>query len=165
MKTLIGKMTENKRRRKKAGTGICGIMEKTLISLFIVVFVSFITVQAVLTNAGMRSLLVREPLEGEPLGDEVFLFETCRMELKLVGMKECPDLKVLVNGTEAEDFRNGSVLLELRDGDAVELDASRLLVYTEVQVSAASRNLAHLLGKTVPVTGGIAQVTVADTGR
>ena len=163
MKTVISKQTGDKRRKKEKKVLICDGIEKVLRNIFIVVLVLFIAAQAVLTDDGMRELLVRDALDGEPLGNETFLFETCKMELKLDGMSEIPELKVLVNGTEAGDFRNGSVLLELKEGDVVELDASGLLVHTEVKISAVSRNLAHLLGRTVTAAGGIVPVAIADT--
>ena len=86
-------------------------------------------------------------------------------ELKLDGMAGRPELKVLVNGAEAGNFSNGAVLLELKEGDVVELDASGLLVHTEVQISAVSRNLAHLLGRTVAADDGIVPVATAYTNK
>lgn len=165
MKTIISKQTGDKRLKREKKAWKCDGIEKILRNIFIVVFVTFIAVQAVLTNDGTRDLLVRDALDGVPLGDEAFLFETCRMELKLDGMAGRPELKVLVNGAEAGNFSNGAVLLELKEGDVVELDASGLLVHTEVQISAVSRNLAHLLGRTVAADDGIVPVATAYTNK
>jgi len=181
VKTIIIKKTGNRyhqealdRRHKKDGdsspeegkkTLLCDRVERILRNIFVIVFVMFIAAQAVLTNDRMRGLLVREALDGEPIGDEAVLFEKCRMELKLNGMPDCPELKVLVNGVEAGAFHDSRVVLELKEGDVVELDASRLLVHAEVQISAVSRNLAHLLGRTVTAANGIVPVAVADTGE
>ncbi len=179
MKTIIIKKTGNRyhqealdRRHKKDGdsspeegkkTLLCDRVERITRNIFIIVFALFITIQAILTNDGMRGMLVREPLDGEPIGDEVFLYEKCTMELKLVGKPDCPELKVLVNGAEAGSFLGSTVLLELKKGDVVELDASRLLVHAEVQITAVSRNLSHLLGRTVAAASGIVPIAVADT--
>lgn len=161
MRILTSKQTGNRSNIKDKKTGICDSMERILMSLFIIVFTLFIGIQAALTDAGMRGLFVREAMEGEPLGDEVFLFKKCRMELELVGMSACPELKVLVNGTEKGDFRYDKVLLELKEGDVVELDASRLLINVQIRISAVSRNLPHLLGRTVSASDGIVPVAVA----
>lgn len=179
MKTIIIKKTGNRyhqealdRRHKKDGDSspeegkkplLCDRVERITRNIFIIVFALFITIQAILTNDGMRGMLVREPLDGEPIGDEVFLYEKCTMELKLVGKPDCPELKVLVNGAEAGSFLGSTVLLELKEGDVVELDASRLLVHAEVQITAVSRNLSHLLGRTVAAASGIVPIAVADT--
>ena len=162
MKTIISKQTDNSRPENEKNERICDGIEKILRNIFIIVFVIFIAVQAALTNDRMRELLVREALDGKPIGDEVFLFEKCKMELSLKGMPNCPELRVLVNGDEAGAFHDGTVLLELKEGDVVELDANRLLVNAEVQISAVSRNLAHLLGRTVTADNGIVRVAVAD---
>lgn len=181
VKTIIGRNTGGS-HPGKAGSGLhdkagerhtggkkkpllCDRVERITRNIFIIVFALFITIQAILTNDGMRGMLVREPLDGEPIGDEVFLYEKCTMELKLVGKPDCPELKVLVNGVEAGAFHDSRVVLELKEGDVVELDASRLLVHAEVQISAVSRNLAHLLGRTVTAANGIVPVAVADTGE
>jgi len=163
MKTIISKETDNSSPGKGNNVRICDGIEKILRNIFIIVFVIFITIQAVLTDDGIRGLLVRDALDGKPIGDEVFLFEKCKMELRLKGMPNCPELKVLVNGVEAGAFNGNAVLLELKEGDVVELDASRLLVNTEVQITAVSRNLAHILGRTVSAADGIVPVAVADT--
>jgi hypothetical protein len=102
-------------------------------------------------------------IAGEPLGVEAFLFKTCKMELRLTNIENCPDLKVLVNGQERDSFKNRTVLLELKDGDVVELDSSLILAPANVQINAVSRNIGSLLGNSVMVTDGIVLIAYVNT--
>ena len=132
--------------------------EKFMFKAFLTVFIILIAVQAALTNPSVRSSFSDYYVEGEPLGKEIYLFVPCRMELKLINIDNCPDLKILVNGIEKETFQNNNVLLELKDGDVVELDASSVLVLAKVQISAVSENIGSILGRVISVTDGITSV-------
>jgi 2-C-methyl-D-erythritol 4-phosphate cytidylyltransferase len=87
------------------------------------------------------------------------------MELSLTNMDECPELKILVNGGTVDSFQGKSVLLDLKDGDVVELDASEVLVLPAVRISAASRNIEDLLGKKIDAAGGIVPVATVKAGN
>ena len=125
---------------------------------FLTVFIILIAAQVTLLNTNLRSSVSDYYIEGEPLGEEAYLFVPCKMELKLINIESCPDLRVLVNGMERTVFESNKVLLELNDGDVVELDASNVLVLAMVQISAASENISGILGKTISATDGITLV-------
>lgn len=131
---------------------------------FLTVFIILIAAQAALINPSVRSSVSDNYyIEGEPLREEVYLFIPGKMELKLSNIDNCPDLKVLVNGEERGSFESNTVLLKLKDGDVVELDASRVLVLAKVQISAVSENISGILGKTISVTDGINPVARVKT--
>ncbi len=153
--------TEKKRFEKR--------FEWFMFKLFVTAFIILIAAQLALLSPAVR-LSVSENfynygIEGEPLGQEVYLFVPFSMELKLGNLDRCPDLKVLVNGVEREAFVSNTVLLELKDGDVVELDASDVLVLAKVQVSAVSENFTSILGKTLSVTDGIIPVARVKTSQ
>lgn len=129
--------------------------EWLMFKAFLTVFIILIASQSALLSPSVRSSVSDYYIEGEPLGMEAYLFVPCKMELKLINIENCPDLKVLVNGIEREAFVNNTVLLELKDGDVVELDASSVLVLAKVQISAVSENISGTLGKTISAADGI----------
>jgi len=130
-----------------------------LINVFIAAFIFLIIAQ--IANLRFHAI---EPdtgssfYEGEPLMEEVYLYSPCKMELKLTNIESCSELKVLVNGDEYCRFDNKTVLLDLKDGDVVELDASEILVIAEVQISGVSENKKEHLGKNFIVSEGITLV-------
>ena len=138
--------------------------EGLLFKAFMIVFIIMLFVQTASFNTSVQSTVLHNyNIEGEPLKEEVYLFVPCKMELKLTNIESCQDLKVLVNGVERESFTGKTVLLDLKDGDIVELDASYILVMANVQISAVSKNISGLLGKTVSVTDGIVLVARVKT--
>lgn len=139
--------------------------EGFLSKAFLTVFIIFVAAQTALSNSFVRSSFSDHYIEGEPLGKEVYLFVPCRMELKLINIDKCPDLKILVNGLEKKTFENNDVMLELKDGDVVELDASSVLVLAKVQISAVSENIGGILGRVVSVTDGINLVARVTTSH
>jgi hypothetical protein len=134
-----------------------------LFKVFLTAFIIMIAAQAALLYPSVRSSVSDYYIEGDPLEKEAYLFVPSRMELKLINIDNCPDLKVLVNGIEKETFENNSVLLELKDGDVVELDASSLFVPAKIQISAVSENISGLLGKTIFINDGITLVAKVKT--
>ncbi len=127
-----------------------------LINAFIAAFIFLIITQIVnLRFHAMQSDTDNSFYEGEPLMEEVYLYTPCKMELKLINIDSCPELKVLVNGDEYARFNNKTVLLDLKDGDIVELDASEILVIADVQISGVSENKKEHLGKNFVVSDGI----------
>ncbi len=131
---------------------------------FLTVFIILIAAQTALLSPSVRSSVSEHYyIEGEPLREEAYLFVPCSMELKLINIDSCPDLKVLVNGMEREAFESNTVLLKLKDGDVVELDSSSVLVLAIVQISAVSENIGGILGKTISVTDGITPVARLKT--
>lgn len=138
--------------------------ENFLICIGFAVLFIMIAVQAAMVLPGTRTAFFHEKMEGNPLSAEVYLFVPCKMELQLTNMGQCLDLKVLVNGEERDSFREKSLLLELKDGDVVQLDGSNVPVLAQVQISAVSRNISELLGKAVVVTDGIITVASINVG-
>lgn len=136
------------------------LFDRLLIGFCFTVFFILISVQAAMVHPGIKSVFFYEQIEGSPLSSEVYLYEPCKMELRLVNMGQCPDLKVLVNGEEEDFFIGKTVLLDLKDGDVVQLDGCNVPVQAQVQISAVSQNITGLLGKSVVVTDGI--ITVAN---
>lgn len=136
------------------------LFDRLLIGFCFAVFFILIAVQAAMIHPGIRSVFFYEQIEGSPLLSEVFLYVPCKMELSLVNMGQCPDLKVLVNGEEEDFFMEKTVLLDLKDGDVVQLDGCNVPVQAQVQISAVSQNITGLLGKSVVVRDGI--ITVAN---
>lgn len=140
-------------------------IDAVLISLFFTVFIVLITVQAVMFSPDMRSMFFNENIEGSPLNREVTLFVPCKMELRLINMGHCKDLKVLVNGLEVDSFQEKKVMLDLKDTDVVELDANAVQVTAQVEISAVSMNIKGLLGKRIVVTNGIISVARVNTDK
>lgn len=165
MKTEVIKQTTNTDNTNKLNNSYTIRSKRFLTSIFFAIFILMILTQAALANPQIRAFALNEINEGEPLQSETFLFIPCKMELSLRNMDYCPDLKVLVNGIERDHFENNIVLLELKDGDVVEFDASRVLVLAEVQVSAVSRNIGNILGKSFTVTDGIIQVAKVNVKK
>jgi hypothetical protein len=157
MDKTITETAENT-EKKEAGKSLAEGVEKLLKRVFLAFFILLVISQAVLTDPSIRSFYSKETIDGVTLGSEAYLFGPCKMELKLKDPGYCPDLKVLVNGDEAGAFFTDTILLELKDGDVVELDASRLLVTAEVQITAVSSNIPELLGRSFEVAGGIVKV-------
>jgi len=138
--------------RTTAGERFEWLMFKALFVAFIMLIAS----QAALANLSIRSSVSDNYyIEGEPLCSEAYLFIPCKMELKLINVETCPNLKVLVNGVNTATFNNNRILLELKEGDVVELDGSSVLTLPVVQISAVSENLGSILGKTISVADGI----------
>lgn len=153
------KSEEEKNENKPQKTAIKRFENSLIYIGFSVLFI-MIAAQAAMVYPGIRTAFFYEQMEGNPLSAEVFLFVPCKMELSLTNMGQCLDMKVMVNGEERDSFREKSLLLDLKDGDVVQLDGTNVPVLAQVQISAVSRNISGLLGKTVVVTEGI--ITVAN---
>ncbi len=143
---------------KKRDGGYRHLTEVLLMRACIITLAMLVISQAVLFEPSVRTAFFNEGADGEPLGSEAYFFVPCRMELSLSNMDECPELKILVNGVIVDSFQGKSVLLDLKEGDVVELDASEVLVMPTVQISAASRNIEDLLGKKISAAKGIVPV-------
>ena len=121
-----------------------------------------IAAQAAVSSQIIRLRNFDENHEGEPLGKEAYLFTPCKMELKLINMEKCPDLKVLVNGAEKCSFEKSETILNLKNGDVIELDAGKVIVLARVRINAVSSNIEELLGKMVTASHGIVPVAVVN---
>ncbi|NLK88136.1 MAG: hypothetical protein GX279_11715 [Clostridiaceae bacterium] len=152
--TETAKNTEMKKVQGKLAEGV----ERLLKSLFLTFFILLVLSQAVLTDPAVRAYNNKETIDGVSLGSEAYLFEPSKMELTLSNISYCPELKVMVNGDVAGAFFTDTILLELKEGDVVELDATRLLVTADVQITAVSSNKSELLGRSFEVGGGIVKV-------
>lgn len=147
--------TANEERQEKAGADR---FERFLVRACLAFFIILVFAQAALTNPVVRLYLFHDYLEGEPLGSEKTLYTACKMELSLIDRNYCSDLKILVNGDERDSFKERSVMLNVKEGDIVELYGSNLSGTARVGVTAASEKIAGMLGKTVIVTDGITHV-------
>jgi hypothetical protein len=137
-----------------------GILTKTVLAALSLMILS----QIVLSDPSIRSSIYEDYYsEGKQLKGEAWLFTPCKMELTLCSLNSCTDLAVLVNGEQRAVFMEKKVLLDLKQGDIVELDASALLTVADVQISSVSGNIKSLLGKTITVTDGICRVARIET--
>lgn len=152
---------KNEESRCKAKNDIFG---NIIIKVFPAVFLTMIAAQAIIINSANELYISDYHIKGEPLGYSAYLYEPCRLELRLINLDKCPDLKVLVNGEERASFETKSVLIELKDGDVVEIDASCALVLATVQISAVSGNISGLLGQIVHTVDGITPFAKIETG-
>lgn len=163
METVTNKAAEgaeanetNAAKRYRAAEGV----ERLLMLIFFTSFILLVLSQAALTDPSIRAAFNRDASDGAVLGSEAYLFEPCKMELKLYNAEYCPELRVMVNGDEREAFWSDTILLELKKGDVVELDASKLLISADIQITAVSGNISELLGKSYTVSGGIVKVAI-----
>lgn len=132
-------------------------IERFLFNAFLAVFVILLGVQAALLNPAIRTAVtVEEGLEGLPLGTEEYLYNQGSMEIRLENAESNPSVKVLVNGEERADFDTYSVILNVIEGDVVEIDASEAAGSVEVTVSALSGNFdQEYLNRTFQVEGKV----------
>ena len=133
--------------------------EWLIFKAFLTFFIILVAAQTALLYPSVRSTISDYYIEGEPLMFEAYLFKPCKMELKLINMSKCGALKILVNGMERAAFDSNVVLLELKDSDVVELDASSVPVTAKVQITAVSENITEILGKVISASDGIIPVT------
>lgn len=145
--------------RRSGGKRFEWFMFKAFLTFFIVLAAA----QTALLYPSVRSSVSDYYIEGEPLAAEAYLFIPCKMELKLINMSQCADIKVLVNGNERAAFESNTILLELKDRDVVELDASNAPVLAKVQVTAVSENIEGVLGKIITASQGITSVCRVKT--
>jgi hypothetical protein len=137
--------------------------EGFLLKAVITAVLFLVAVQAAFFNPVFKTSISNgNKLEGELLKGEAYFFIPCKMELKLINIDYCPDLEVLINGEKSAAFNDKTVMLELKDGDVVELDAGSVLEEAVVQVSAVSSNISGFLGKTMSVTDGINLVALVN---
>lgn len=160
METVANKTAEGAEKNETIKHRAAELVERLLKLTFLISFIVLILSQAVLTDPSIRAAFNKDASDGAALGSEAYLFEPCKMELKLNNIEYCPELKVMVNGDETEAFFNDTVLLELKEGDVIELDASMLLISADVQITAVTSNISELLGRTFSVSGGIVKVAV-----
>lgn len=146
-----GNRTERTRQHKPFN------FEKFLFNGFLAVFVILLGVQAALLNPAFRSAVtVEEGLEGSPLGSEEYLYNEGSIELRLENSESNSDVRVLVNGEERAVFNDYSVIINVIEGDVVEIDASEATSSVEVTVSALSSNFdQECLGRSYQAEGRI----------
>jgi hypothetical protein len=146
--------------RKESKNSLAEAAERLLKRACLVFFILLVLSQAVLTDPSVRTHLNKETIDGVSLGTEAYLYEPCKIELKLSNGGYCPELRVMVNGEEEGAFFGDSILLDLKQGDVVELDASRLLIPTQVEITAVTSNIPQLLGRSFKAASGIVKIAV-----
>ena len=132
-------------------------LERFLFNAFLAVFVILLGVQAALLNPSFRSAVtVEEGLAGSPLGTEEYLYNEGSMEIKLENAESNSVVKVLVNGEERAVFESYSVIIDVIEGDVVEIDASEATGSVEVTISALSGNFdQECLGRSYQAEGKV----------
>ena len=136
---LLYKVSSNTRSwREKLKFNI----EKILFFCFIITFVLMIFVQAAITNPSIRaSLSINDELEGTPLAMEEFLYNRGNIVLKLANLDKDENAKILVNGEETSSFIKNTVDVKVKNGDVIEIDASRTGNKIEVIALSKSGNI------------------------
>ncbi|HHW32419.1 MAG TPA: hypothetical protein GXX20_12255 [Clostridiaceae bacterium] len=135
MKVLICRFNTQKKRSEIN-------IEKILFLIFSVSFALMVVVQAALLNQDVRIFLdVDAGLEGTPLEAEEYLYKDGIVVLKLLSQDTCPDLKILVNGTEIARFTENELIITVKDGDVIEADGSQVPYSLEVGIKSTSSNI------------------------
>lgn len=111
------------------------------ILFFLVFFLLLFTQTAIFIPSLHMAMIGEDSLNGTPIREEEFLYKEGTMELRLIGRKQCPSLKVLVNGDEQAVFLDDTVEIAVTDGDVVELDGSEVYENLAVEVAAVSNNI------------------------
>ncbi len=158
MDTIVNEIARLKKKNEGKQIKAVNGLEKLLKWLFLASFVLLVLAQALLTDPSIRNLVNKEAVDGIALENVVYLVEQYKVEIRLKDTAYCPELRVLINGDEVGNFSSDTMLLNLKDGDVVELDASRLLLSINVQISGVSGNIEELLGKSFTVSGGIVKI-------
>jgi hypothetical protein len=132
-------------------------LERFFFNAFLAVFVILLGVQAALLNPAFRTAVtVEEGLEGAPLGTEEYLYNEGSMEITLENAESEPNVRVLVNGEERAAFDSYSVIINVIEGDVVEIDASEAAESIRVTISALSENFdRECLGRSYQVEGNV----------
>lgn len=158
MDTIVNEIVKSKKENEGKQIKAVNGLEKLLKWSFLASFILLVLAQALLTDPSIRNLVNKEAVDGIALENVVYLVEQYKVELRLKDIAYCPELRVLINGDEVGNFSTDTMLLYLKDGDVVELDASRLLLSINVQISGVSGNIEELLGKSFTVSGGIVKI-------
>ena len=132
-------------------------IEKYMIFAFAVIFVLLIAAQTALTSPSVASLLnINTEYEGEPLGKEVYLYKQGEIELGLAGGRTNGSLILMLNGENVATFDKGSVRIEVKNGDVIEIDGSNVEREETVKVLSCSSNLdKKLIVKSIKVKSEI----------
>jgi hypothetical protein len=133
--------------------------EKALLKLGVLMLLLLFLAQFLLTNDTIRSIINPiERLEGEPI-EQVFLpeytdiQESIRIELELEGQAQAL-VKVLVNKTEVTAFTEQRVVLEVHEGDMIEIDGQEVEDAVTIRIMAVHGPLkTPLVGHSVTTFG------------
>ncbi len=145
---------ENRKKKKRIN------VEKLLLSISLTLFCMLILVQFALTNSYIRSYLFTfDDLEGVSLGVEEVFYKEGEIHLLYDGNKNTKAPIILVNGEEKEQFHDGSVVLNVIEGDIIEIDGCNYLGNGFVEVTYKSNNIiGDLQGKKFKVPYNVMKI-------
>ena len=149
---------KDKRKDKKYNKPVN--FERFLFKSFLVVFVLLLGVQAALLNPDIRSsITMQESIEGQPLGAEEYLYNAGTIEIELLEENSIPALKILVNGEEKACFDVKNVLVDVIEGDVIEIDGSGVSDKVNIAISSVSTNIdKEYIGKTFQINGNVQNI-------
>jgi hypothetical protein len=128
----------NGKKEKKIKLGF----DRILFLILIISFLSLIISQTFLFVPKLRTtILLQDPAEGTPISQEEYLYNKGTLELKLLYLKDCPGLKILVNGDEVYNFIDNIIKLDIKDGDVLEIDRSDVIGDISITVTALTNNI------------------------
>ncbi|HHV60365.1 MAG TPA: hypothetical protein GXX49_08815 [Clostridiaceae bacterium] len=132
-------------------------IERSLTGFFIVFFLILMLVQIVFHFPGLSSVFLKNrDMEGALLGVEEYLYEEGELVVEILGEESREDIHVLLNGSFAGSFDNKFVVLKVKNGDIVEIDASSSGEGKIVAIRKVSENLdSALLSKQVATKKGV----------
>ncbi len=117
-------------------------LENILFSTCILCFLILIIVQVILAVPSFRNTLhLTDKSIGLPLNGDEYLYTQGQMTLKMIGEEPDPMLKILVNGDNIAQFDTTEMIINVRDGDVVEIDGSQSLVGHIVKVESITTNI------------------------
>ena len=117
-------------------------LENLLFGTCILCFLVLIIVQIILAVPSFRNTLhLNDKSIGLPLKGDEYLYTQGQMTLKILGEDPDPMLKILVNGDKVAQFDSTEAIINVRDGDVIEIDGSQSLVEHVVKVESITTNI------------------------
>lgn len=116
--------------------------ENILFSICILCFVILLLVQLVLAVPSLRNMLnLNDKSLGMPLNGDEYLYTQGQMTLKMIAEEPDPTLRILVNGDSVAQFDSTEMIINVKDGDVVEIDGSQSLVGYIIKVESVTANI------------------------
>lgn len=117
-------------------------MERLLFASFVVAFAALVVIQGMLMNPSVRTFLTADSaFEGSPLGVEEFLYDQGELGLRLSGVEDGQLVKIMVNGEVVGNFAEKEQVLQVTNGDIIEIDGSEVATPVNVEIISASSNV------------------------
>lgn len=116
--------------------------DRILFVIFAVTFSTLLISQTAFLFPSIRLAFVNQNLiEGSIMADEEYLYSKGAIELKLLYLGSCPDLRILLNGEDIGNFTENIVRLDVIDGDVIEIDSSEAIGDTSITITPITNNI------------------------